>query len=143
VIIAPFDSRDLDGSSLSHLSRPRSFGKGNIGTSFGMAAPNGAFTTGKDDGDVRRRNVQNYEKANGGTVYKMEAEDTKKIQKVSSLEPVAAGELSSAADSAIAAFRPHCLSRRMGVCDGTPDLHGACFLHADVADRAITYRHLG
>jgi hypothetical protein len=108
-----------------------------------MAAPNGAFTTGKDDGDVRRRNVQTYDKANGGTVYKIEAEDTKKLQKVSSLEPVAAGELSSTADSAMAAFRPHRLSRRMGVCDRTPDLHGARFFYANVADRAITYRHLG
>ena len=51
-----------------------------------MAAAHDAFTTGKDDGDVRRRNIQTYEKANGGTVYKIEAEDTKKLQKVSSSE---------------------------------------------------------
>ncbi len=57
-----------------------------------MAATNHAFTTGKDDGDVRRRNIQTYEKANGGTVYKIEAEDTKKVQKVSSCEVGAARE---------------------------------------------------
>lgn len=53
-----------------------------------MAASNGAFTTGKDEGDIRRRNIQTYEKANGGTVYKIEAEDTKKLEKV---RPVEAG----------------------------------------------------
>jgi dolichyl-phosphate-mannose-protein mannosyltransferase len=52
-----------------------------------MASANSPFTSGKDDGDVRRRNVQSYEKANGGTVYRLEAEDTKKLQKVSQLKP--------------------------------------------------------
>jgi hypothetical protein len=47
-----------------------------------MTSSNGAFTTGRDDGDSRRRNVQSYEKTNGGTVIKIEAEDTKKLQKV-------------------------------------------------------------
>ena len=49
-----------------------------------MATPNGAYASGagKDDAEVRRRNVQSFEKANGGTVYKLEAEDTKKLQKV-------------------------------------------------------------
>jgi hypothetical protein len=143
VTIAPFDYHDLNGSSISPFSRPCSFGKGNIGTSSNMAAPNGAFTTGKDDGDVRRRNVQTYEKANGGTVYKLEAEDTKKLQKVTSLEPGAAGELSAAADSSTAAFRLHRFSQRMGICDRTPDFYGTCLLYANVADRAITHRHLG
>ena len=56
-----------------------------------MAATHDAFATGKDEGDVRRRNIQTHEKANGGTVYKIEAEDTKKLQKVSSSEARAAG----------------------------------------------------
>ncbi len=47
-----------------------------------MAASNGAFTSGagKDEAELRRRNVSSYEKANGGAVYKFEAEDTKKLQ---------------------------------------------------------------
>lgn len=61
-----------------------------------MAATRDAFTTGKDDGDLRRRNIQTHEKANGGMVYKIEAEDTKKLQKVSSSEARAArGQLLS------------------------------------------------
>lgn len=47
-----------------------------------MAASGTAFATGKEDGEIRRRNVQNYEKVNGGTVYKVEAEDTRKLHKV-------------------------------------------------------------
>jgi hypothetical protein len=54
-----------------------------------MAATSGASTTGIDDGDVRRRNVQSHEKANGGMVYKIEAEDTRKLPKVSPCEAVA------------------------------------------------------
>ena len=51
-----------------------------------MAATNGGYTTGtgKDEAELRRRNVASYEKANGQHVYKVEAEDTKKIQKVAS-----------------------------------------------------------
>jgi general stress protein 26 len=49
-----------------------------------MAASDAIFTTARDDGEVRRRNIQTYEKANGGTVYKIDAEDTKKLHKVSS-----------------------------------------------------------
>ena len=49
-----------------------------------MSTPNGVYTSGagRDEADLRRRNVQSYEKANGGAVYKLEAEDTPKIQKV-------------------------------------------------------------
>jgi len=57
-----------------------------------MAATSGAFTTGTDDGDVRRRNVQSHEKANGGMAYKIEAEDTRKLPKVSPREAFAARE---------------------------------------------------
>ncbi|KAL9106347.1 MAG: hypothetical protein Q9227_008616 [Pyrenula ochraceoflavens] len=47
-----------------------------------MATSGEAYTTAADpNGNVRRRNVQSYEKANGGAVYKVEAEDRKKIQK--------------------------------------------------------------
>lgn len=31
----------------------------------------------------------------------------------------------------------------MGISDRTGDLYGPFFLHTDVADRAIAYRHLG
>ena len=58
-----------------------------------MAATNGAFTTGRDDSDVRRRNAHTYEKANGGVVDKIDAEDSKKLQKVNTLEAVAAREV--------------------------------------------------
>lgn len=51
-----------------------------------MAATNSAYTTGagKDEAELRRRNVTGYETANGGQVMKLEAEDTKKLQKVCS-----------------------------------------------------------
>lgn len=47
-----------------------------------MAASNAALSSGagKDEAELRRRNVQSYQKANGGSVYKLEAEDTKKTQ---------------------------------------------------------------
>ena len=49
-----------------------------------MAAANSGYATGagKDEADIRRRNVASYENANGQQVYKVEAEDTKKLQKV-------------------------------------------------------------
>lgn len=41
-------------------------------------------TTGasKDEAEIRRRNVQSYENANGGQVVKIQAEDKKKVKKV-------------------------------------------------------------
>jgi hypothetical protein len=49
-----------------------------------MASTNGVYTTGagRDEAELRRRNVTSYEKANGQHIYKVEAEDTKKIRKV-------------------------------------------------------------
>jgi hypothetical protein len=49
-----------------------------------MSTPNGVYTSGagKNEADIRRRNVQSYEKANGGAIQKVEAEDTKKLEKV-------------------------------------------------------------
>jgi hypothetical protein len=49
-----------------------------------MSTPNSVYTSGasKDEANIRQRNVQSYEKANGGAVYKVEAEDTKKLEKV-------------------------------------------------------------
>jgi hypothetical protein len=49
-----------------------------------MSTSNGAYASGagKDEAELRRRNVQSYGKTNGGAVYKLEAEDTKKLQKV-------------------------------------------------------------
>ena len=49
-----------------------------------MASTNGGYTTGAagDEADLRRRNVTGYEKSNGGQVVKLEAEATKKLQKV-------------------------------------------------------------
>ncbi|EXJ60552.1 dolichyl-phosphate-mannose-protein mannosyltransferase [Cladophialophora yegresii CBS 114405] len=48
-----------------------------------MATSKAGYTTGAgmDEAEVRRRNVASYEKANGQHVYKVEAEDTKKLQK--------------------------------------------------------------
>lgn len=42
-----------------------------------------AVTSGasKEEAELRRRNVQSYQNANGGQVYKLEAEDKKKLQK--------------------------------------------------------------
>ena len=49
-----------------------------------MATTNSAYATGagKDEAELRRRNVASYENANGQHGYKVEAEDTKKLQKV-------------------------------------------------------------
>ena len=49
-----------------------------------MASPNSSHTTGagKDEAELRRRNVSSYEKTNGNKVVQMDAEDTKKLQKV-------------------------------------------------------------
>ena len=48
-----------------------------------MASTDSALGTGAghDKAEMRRRNVSSYEKANGNTVYSLEAEDTKKLQK--------------------------------------------------------------
>jgi len=49
-----------------------------------MASSNhNAVTTGaqQDEAELRRRNVQSYQGANGGHVYKLEAEDKKKLRK--------------------------------------------------------------
>jgi hypothetical protein len=47
--------------------------------------PNGGFTTGtaNDEAELRRRNVTSRETTSGGHIYKLEAEDTKKLKKVS------------------------------------------------------------
>jgi len=49
-----------------------------------MATTNGGHTTGagKAEADLRRRNVSSYETVSGNNVSKVEAEDTKKLQKV-------------------------------------------------------------
>lgn len=49
-----------------------------------MASTNGGYATGagKDEAELRRRNVTSYETANGQHIYKVEAEDKKKLQKV-------------------------------------------------------------
>lgn len=46
--------------------------------------PNGGMTTGaaRDEAELRRRNVTTKETPNGGHIYKIEAEDTKKLKKV-------------------------------------------------------------
>lgn len=45
-----------------------------------------ATGAGSDDAELRRRNVTSYENVNGQHVYKVEAEDTKKLQKVRGTE---------------------------------------------------------
>ena len=52
-----------------------------------MTTVNGGYTTGAggDEAELRRRNVTSYENANGSHIYKVEAEDTKKLQKVSDI----------------------------------------------------------
>lgn len=55
-----------------------------------MATVKGGYTTGagQDEAELRRRNVTSYDNANGQHVYKVEAEDTKKLQKVGKTIPV-------------------------------------------------------
>lgn len=50
-----------------------------------MATTNGSYATGagRDEAELRRRNITSYENANGAHVYKVEGEDKKKLQKVS------------------------------------------------------------
>lgn len=109
-----------------------------------MAASDAAFTTGKDDGEVRRRNVQSYQKANGGTVLKIEAEDTKKLPKVSLLRPSSGSEcFGDTKWCAAVRVRSHCLPRRMGVLDRALDFYCSCILYTDMADWSVSYRHLG
>jgi hypothetical protein len=49
-----------------------------------MASPNSSYTTGRagNEAEIHKRNVGSYEKANGQHVYKIEAEDQKKLRKV-------------------------------------------------------------
>jgi len=49
-----------------------------MATPYYSAAATGASA---EDAELRRRNVQSYQNANGGQVYKLEAEDKKKLQK--------------------------------------------------------------
>lgn len=50
-----------------------------------MAATNQGYATGtgKDEAELRRRNVASYEKVNGKQIQNREADDRKKLQKVS------------------------------------------------------------
>ena len=50
-----------------------------------MAASHAEFASATDVGEARRRNVQAYQNANGAPVHKVEAEDVKKLQRVSIL----------------------------------------------------------
>jgi dolichyl-phosphate-mannose-protein mannosyltransferase len=47
------------------------------------SSPSAGVATGasRQDADLHRRNVQSYDKANGQHVVRLEAEDTKKLQK--------------------------------------------------------------
>jgi len=49
-----------------------------------MATTNGGYATGagRDEAELRRRNITSFENANGAHEYKVEAEDKKKLQKV-------------------------------------------------------------
>lgn len=60
-----------------------------------MAVTDGAISTGTDEGGIRRRNLQSYEKTNGSTVYRLEAEDTKKLSRVNPVQAVPLGVRSS------------------------------------------------
>ena len=52
-----------------------------------MASTKGGYATGAtgDEAELRRRNVTSYQSANGQHVYKVEAEDKKKLQKVANI----------------------------------------------------------
>jgi hypothetical protein len=76
-------------------------------------------------------------------VYKIEAEDTRKLQKVSLCEAVAAESFRPGADCCTAEFRLHRSPGRMGILDRTHNIYSTGFLHTDVADRIVTHRHLG
>jgi hypothetical protein len=55
-----------------------------------MATTNGGYATGagRDEAELRRRNITSYDNANGQHIYKVEAEDKKKLQKVSLFQPL-------------------------------------------------------
>ena len=106
-----------------------------------MAAPNSGYATGagKDDAELRRRNVTGYEKSNGSQVVRVEAEDTKKLQKVlcqtiesqTSLTPLTAK------------VRLLTGSRRLRVPHRSSHLHSVCTLHTTMEDRTFPHRDLG
>lgn len=49
-----------------------------------MATTNGGYATGagRDEAELRRRNITSFENANGQHVYRVEAEEKKKLRKV-------------------------------------------------------------
>ena len=108
-----------------------------------MASKNGGHATGaaKDEAELRQRNVASYEKANGQQVYKIEAEDTKKLQKVRS---ISLSKISQSSNGGSTAPGEHlAIPRRMGVPDRTHHLHSICPIYQTMADWTVSHRHLG
>lgn len=120
-----------------------------------MSTLNGVYASGagKDEAELRRRNVQSYEKTNGGAIYKLEAEDTKKVQKVgepgwglklhgSRADPCDSSSLMLTAADAVEIGRFRVLGR-LGVLNRTTHLHSLCSFYALVEDRPLPHCDLG
>lgn len=119
-----------------------------------MSNPNGVYTsgTGRDEAELRRRNVQSYEKANGGAVYKLEAEDAKKLQKVGKAAETEIAwqnsrsprfvQLMLTAVNAVEIGRYSVLGR-LGVLNCTTPLHSLCPFYTLVEDRPLPHCDLG
>lgn len=110
-----------------------------------MAASSDTTSTSIDqDGSVRRRNV--YSKANGGTVYKVDAEDTKKLQKVSLLKLTiysGASFLDSRSNIFAVSKWVRGFLGRVGISARSTALYNIIIFYSDVEDRSIANSDMG
>lgn len=101
----------------------------------------GSYTTGaaNNDAEIRRRNVVSQDTANGGHVYKVEAEDVKKLKKVRCL-PQSEG------------FRSYSYTvwercrrdpRRVRVYNRSFGLYSIRAVYEIMEDWLVSYRHVG
>lgn len=106
-----------------------------------MASANAGYTTGagRDEADLRRRNVASYENTNGQHIYKFEAEDKKKITKVRLYGmSLPRGMLTAPAQH----WHPR-YAGRVGIYHCPSHLHTACVIYEALEDRTVSDCDLG
>ena len=106
-----------------------------------MAAANAGYTTGagRNEADLRRRNVASYEDTNGQHIYKLEAEDKKKVTKVRLFDMAWLKEMLTATAQH---WRPR-YAGRVGVHHCPGHIHTARPVHKVVEDRTVSNCDLG
>lgn len=106
-----------------------------------MASSNAGYTTGagRDEAELRRRNVVSYESTNGQQIYKVEAEDRKKLKKVGT------HSLSRLTQILIMTARERHprYAGRVGIHHRPCHLHALCPSHETLEDRIVTHSDLG